>query len=131
MNINREHSFEQLSRINRVNNQAFFLSGFSHSFSNPLNSILLAGDLLKNYTRDINILFDELNELFTAAHPPCHAEGGNGSVLFSLQTILEDFPLIIQGIDDSALRLKQLISHISGLTGSATVPLPVLSLIHI
>lgn len=121
MNIAGGHTFEQLLRMNRVNNQAFFLSGFSHSFSNPLNSILLAGDLLKNYTRDINLHFDELNDLVTDALPLCHPEGSEGSVLLPLQTILGDFPQIIQGINDSALRLKQLLSHLSGLTGRGVI----------
>jgi len=113
MNIDLAHSFEHLVKLNRANNQAFFLSGFSHNFNNPLNSINLASDLLKNYTRDFNDLFDELSE-----EPE---QMPTGFRLAGLR-LLGEMPHITEGISDSASRLKQLLSHLSGLIGGCAIP---------
>jgi signal transduction histidine kinase len=112
MNIARTHSFEQLLRLNRVNNSAFFLSGFSHSFNNPLNSIQLASDLLNNYTQDINALLDELNE------EPERLPAG-----FQKECcrILTDIPILTQGISDSVTRLKHCSSWLSEFTGRGAI----------
>jgi signal transduction histidine kinase len=104
MNINGDNSFDHLLRLNRVNNQAFYLSGFSHIFNNPLNSIHLASVLLRNYTQDINALFDELSD-----EPEPIPAGFRKAGL----TVLSDIPHVIQGISDSAIRLNQFVSHLS------------------
>ncbi|HIJ87306.1 MAG TPA: HAMP domain-containing histidine kinase [Desulfuromonadales bacterium] len=108
MNINGTYSFEQLLRLNRANNQAFYLSGFSHLLNNPLNSIHLASDLLKNYTQDINALFEELSD-DAEQIPAGFREAG--------LAVLGDMPPVIQGISDSAFRLNQFVSHLAELTG--------------
>ncbi len=112
MNIARTNSFEQLMRLNRANNSAFFLSGFSHTFNNPLNSIQLASDLLKNYTQDINALLDELNE------EPEHLPAG-----FQKECcrILTDIPILTQGISDSVTRLKHCSSWLSEFSGRGAI----------
>jgi len=114
MNFNGDNSFEHLLRLNRSNNQVFFLSGFSHSFNNPLNSIQLASDLLKSYTQDINARFDDLSDLITDL-PFCHP------VLAPIQSVLADMPQVIQGISDSAFRLNLLVSWLSEFIGKGTV----------
>ena len=112
MNITRTHSFEQLLRLNRAYNSAFFLSGFSHTFNNPLNSIQLASDLLNNYTQDINALFDELNE------EPERLPAG-----FQKECcrILTDIPMLTQGISDSVTRLKHCSSWLSEFSGRGAI----------
>jgi len=112
MNIARSHSFEQLLRLNRANNSAFFLSGFSHTFNNPLNSIQLASDLLNNYTQDINGLLDELNE------EPDRLPAG-----FQKECcrILTDIPILTQGINDSVIRLKHSNLWLSEFSGKGAI----------
>ena len=112
MNITRTHSFEQLLRLNRANNSAFFLSGFSHTFNNPLNSIQLANDLLNNYSQDINALLDELQEeperLPTGFQKEC-------------SRVLSNIPMLTQGISDSVTRLKHCSSWLSGFSGRGAI----------
>jgi signal transduction histidine kinase len=115
MNINGTYTFEQMLRLNRVNNQAFFLSEFSHIFNNPLNSIQLASDLLKNYSQDINSRLDELRD---SADPPLSLR--MTSVLAPIQSVLADMPQVIQGISDSVFRLNLLVSSLSEFTGRGT-----------
>ena len=112
MNKSGDHAFEHLFNLNRANNQAFFLSGFSHLFNNPLNSIQLASDLLKNYTQDISARFDELGD-----EPEQIPAGFRKAVL----TVLDDMPGVIQGISDSAFRLNHLVSWLSEFTGRGVV----------
>jgi len=112
MNIARAHTFEQLLRLNRANNSAFFLSGFSHTFNNPLNSIQLANDLLNNYTQDINALIDELNE---------ESERMPAGFKKECCRILTDIPILTQGISDSITRLKYCSSWLSEFSGRGAI----------
>ena len=48
------YPYEHLVQLNRAHNQNFFLRGFSHSFRNPINSILLATELLHSYVEEIS-----------------------------------------------------------------------------
>jgi signal transduction histidine kinase len=112
MNINGSDTFEHLIRLNRATNQAFILREFSHEFNNPLSSIQLAGELLKAYTEDINALLDEMNDeperLPTGFQKECCS-------------ILENMPMLTQGICDSVIRLKQCTSWLSSFTGRDTI----------
>jgi len=56
------YPIEHLAQLNRANNQTFLLCGFSHTFKNPINSILLASELLKNYVEDVSGQVSELDE---------------------------------------------------------------------
>src|ERR1035437_2122164 len=88
---NTSHTFEHFLRLNRNNNQAFFLSGFCHMFNNPINSILLGSRLLGNYTQEIIDLFDELID-----DPALVPVGLQEARL----NVLSDMPMVIQGISD-------------------------------
>ena len=104
MNKNIDHSFDLLLRLNRVNNQDFFLRGFSHLLNNPIGSIHLACRLLNGYTQDITNLFYELSD-DPEQIPAGFREAG--------LTALGDMPQVIQGISDSAHRLNQLVSYLT------------------
>ncbi len=97
-------SFEHLIKLNRVNNQVFFLDEFNHMFNNPLNSIQMANELLKGYFQDIRTFIAEPEHLTM-----------DGSGEYS--TITESIPLLIQGISDSALKLSTYVSWLSEFTG--------------
>ena len=104
MNSNMPYSFEHLIKLNRANNQVFFLDDFNHMFNNPLNSIQMASELLKACFQDINTLIVEPELLMT----DFTAEYG---------TIVENIPMLIQGISDSGLKLHQYVSWLSEFTG--------------
>ena len=112
MNIDRAHSFEHLLRLNRATNHAFFLREFSHEFNNPLNSIQMAGELLKGYTQDINALLEELND-----EPERLPAGFQEECC----RILANMPILTAGISDSVTKLKHFTSWLSEFTGRATI----------
>ena len=112
MNISGDNSFEQILRLNRATNQTFFLKEFSHEFNNPLNSINLASDLLKNYTQDINALLDELYD------EPERLPAGFQK---EFSSILTNMPMLVQGISDSVTRLKHFTNWLSEFTGRGTI----------
>lgn len=105
-------AFEHLLRLNQVNNQALFLSGFCHSFSNPINSIHMASRLLNAYVQDIIDQFDDPDYEPEFTQPSFRQEG---------RRILDAIPRVVQGINDSALKLNQLVSHLPEFTGSGTI----------
>ena len=105
MNYN-PFSFEQLEKLNLLNNQAFFLNGFTHMFNNPLNSIHMASELLKGYLQDINDFFYEPVLVGAGIKEECGA-------------VIKTMPLL-RGINDSTLKLNQLVSWFSELTGKGS-----------
>ncbi len=106
------YPFEHLAQINRANNQTFVLRGFSHTFRNPINSILLATELLKNYVEDINGQLSELDE-------ECLEQAKEN--LEAGESILATMPQVIQDINTSASRLNQLVNHLSEMTGRGSI----------
>lgn len=106
------YPFEHLVQINQAGNQAFLLRGFSHSFRNPINSILLASELLKNYVEDICGQVSELDEECLGQAKDILGAGGN---------ILAIMPQVIEDISISASRLNQLVNHLSEMTGRGTI----------
>ena len=106
------YDFEHLRMLNQATNQSFFLSGFSHLFNNPLNSIQLASKLLGNYTQDITTLFHELNE---------EPEQETRSFCESGLRTLGGMSNVIQGICDSTIKLNQLVSNLTELTGRGVI----------
>lgn len=109
---NTLHAFEHLLRLNRLNNQVFFLREFGHSLNNSINTIQLGGKLLNHYVQDINDLFDELND--DPERPPADFHTSCFSILSSM-------PQVIQGICDAALRLDHSASSLSKYTGQRPV----------
>lgn len=106
------YPYEHLAELNRSHNQNFFLRGFSHSFRNPINSILLASELLKNYVEDVTSQLSDLD---------VEACGLSKEILDAGGSILATMPQVIQDISTSASRLNQFVSHLSELTGRGTI----------
>jgi signal transduction histidine kinase len=103
--------FEHLLRLNKFNNQVFFLNGFGHTFKNSINSILLGSTLLNLYVQDINALFDELND---------EPEGVSADFIQACCSILGTMPQVIKGISNSTLKLEQSVSYLSELSGQSS-----------
>jgi len=101
-------SFEHLLRLNRANNQAFFLKGYSHKFNNQINTILLGGEFLRNCIRDIEQHFVLLES--EPEHLPVVSDEIRDKFLSSM-------PKVIHGINSSARCLNQLISRLPEFAG--------------
>lgn len=99
------HDFEHLLKFNQLSNQAFILSGVGHMFNNPINTILLSSRLFGNFTRDINDLFDGLI---------CEPDQAPAGFRDAGLTVLGDMPQVIRCINESANKLSQLVSQLSG-----------------
>jgi len=105
-------AFEHLERINRANNLTFFLNGFNHMFKGPINSILLASELLKSYMEDLGDQFEELNDE-PERLPAGFREAGIST--------LAGMPQVIHGINSSTHKLNQFVSHLSEFTGNGDI----------
>lgn len=106
------HAIEHLEKINWANNQILFLSGISHMFKNPINSIQLGSELLINYVEDMNDQYDELNDE-PERLPACFREAGL-NILCGMQQV-------IKGISTSSLKLNQFVSLLSAFTGRGSI----------
>lgn len=103
--------FDHLLNLNRFNNQLFFLRGFGHTFNNSLNSIQLGSTLIGHYIHDIQDLVEEL-----------HDDPGLVRNVFKNQcdSILTTMLHVVQGINESTLKLDQFVSHLTEFTGQHT-----------
>ncbi len=106
------YPLEHLTQLNRANNQTFLLRGISHTFRNPINAILLASELLKNYVDDISGQFSELDE---------ECLGQAKEILEAGEGILATMPQVIKDISVSASRLNQFVNHLSEMTGRGSI----------
>ncbi|GEM_PF-1820317 len=106
------YPLEHLAQINHANNQTFLLRGFCHVFRNPINSILLSSELLKNYVEDISGQLSELDE------ESCRPFKEN---LEAGESILATMPQVIENIGISASRLNQFVNHLSEMTGRGSI----------
>lgn len=104
MNTGNPFTFEQMEKLNMLNNQAFFLNEFTHKFNNPLNSIHMASELLKKYTQDLQDVISEPEHMGTDFRGECGA-------------IIKSMPQLLRGISDSTIKLNQLVSWLSDFSG--------------
>lgn len=96
-----------LAGVNRASQQAFFLEGFRHAISNPVNSIQMGGQLLRSCIDDITRFFDLLED-DPDRLPFISAE--------LRETFLTTMPRVVDGINSSARGLVQSVSRLSLLT---------------
>lgn len=106
------YPFEHLSQLNMAHNQTFLLRGFAHTIRNPVNSILLASELLDNYVRDISTRFDEMGD------EPDELSGWFRETGEKIQATM---PQIVRNVSSAAVRLNQLVMHLSEMIGRGAV----------
>lgn len=106
------YPFEYLSQLNMAHNQIFLLRGFTHTFRNPINSILLASELLQRYIEDVSSQFDGL------ADEPDELSGWFRETGGKIQTTM---PQIVRNVSSAAIRLNQLVMHLSEMIGRGAV----------
>jgi polar amino acid transport system substrate-binding protein len=96
-----------LLKLNRFNNQAFFMRGFGHTFNNSFNSIQLGTTLLGHYIQDLHGLAEELADGETVApfRKGCSA-------------VLTGMTQVVNGISDAASNLDQFVSQLAEFTGA-------------
>lgn len=102
-------SFEHLLRVNRANNQSFFLKGFSHKFNNQINTILLGGEFLRNCAAEIERHFAMLES--EPRHVPVTDSEQRDKFLSSM-------PKVIHAINSSARCLNLLVSRLPDITAN-------------
>jgi signal transduction histidine kinase len=102
-------SFEQLERINRASNQAFFLNGFSHVFNNQINSLLLGGEYLQSFVHDVEMYLVMLES------DPEKLSIGTREIR---EKYLSTIPRVVHGISSSARTLNRFVSHLSEFSGN-------------
>ena len=102
---------EHLALLNRSANQTFFLRGFGHAFRNPINSILLASELLQDYVEEINGQLSECDDDGCGIPDEFLETGGR---------LLTSMPQIIRDISISATRLNQFVACLAEMTCRGT-----------
>lgn len=97
---------DHILKLNRFNNQAFFMRGFGHTFNNSFNSIQLGTTLLGHYIQDLQGLAEELADNDTSVS----FRNGCSAVLAAMMQV-------VHGISDTTSNLDQFVSQLSEFTG--------------
>ncbi len=103
---------EHLMLLNRAGNQTFFLRGFGHAFRNPINSILLASELLQGYIEEINAQLSECDDDGCSIPEELLETGGRH--LASMSQIIRDISI-------SGARLNQFVACLTEVTSRGAV----------